>query len=155
MLSCVESNIFRYSSPSNIILLLEAYTHPPTVFLALYHLTLAVAAFTYTAFSAATFLSWYGKLSKHMLSWASGGVVEYSHHNKMSYSSKQKHGVTWESPTVSNSLRMISSECNTVEPRIFPVGVVLCNLAVEYNVAAFSELPFAAPWQGRLSRGYE
>ena len=36
---------------------------------------------------------------------------------------------------------------------IFPVGVVLCNPAVEYNVAAFSELSFAARWQGRLSRG--
>ena len=36
---------------------------------------------------------------------------------------------------------------------IFPVGVVLRNPAVEYNVAAFSELSFAACWQGRLSRG--
>ena len=37
---------------------------------------------------------------------------------------------------------------------IFPVGMVLHNPAVEYNVAAFSELSFAARWQGRLSRGY-
>ena len=29
----------------------------------------------------------------------------------------------------------------------------MCNLAVEYNVAEFSELFFAARWQGRLSRG--
>ena len=36
---------------------------------------------------------------------------------------------------------------------IFPVGVVLCNPAVEYNMAAFSELSFAVRWQGRLSRG--
>ena len=36
---------------------------------------------------------------------------------------------------------------------IFPVGVVLHNQAVEYNVAAFSELSFPARWQGRLSRG--
>ena len=36
---------------------------------------------------------------------------------------------------------------------IFPVGVVLSNPAVEYNVAAFSELSFAVRWQGRLSRG--
>ena len=36
---------------------------------------------------------------------------------------------------------------------IFPVGVVLRIPAVEYNVAAFSELSFAARWQGRLSRG--
>ena len=36
---------------------------------------------------------------------------------------------------------------------IFPVGVVLRNPAVEYNVAAFSELSYAARWQGRLSRG--
>ena len=36
---------------------------------------------------------------------------------------------------------------------MFPVGVVLRNPAVEYNVAAFSELSFAARWQGRLSRG--
>ena len=35
----------------------------------------------------------------------------------------------------------------------FPVGVVLRNLAVEYNVAVFSELSFAVPWQVRLSRG--
>ena len=35
---------------------------------------------------------------------------------------------------------------------IFPVGVVLRNPAVEYNVAAFSELSFAVRWQGRLSR---
>ena len=28
-----------------------------------------------------------------------------------------------------------------------------CNPAVEYNVAVFSELSFAARWQGRLSRG--
>ena len=35
---------------------------------------------------------------------------------------------------------------------IFPVGVVLRNPAVEYNMAAFSELFFAARWQGRLSR---
>ena len=27
------------------------------------------------------------------------------------------------------------------------------NPAVEYNVAAFSELSFAVRWQGRLSRG--
>ena len=33
------------------------------------------------------------------------------------------------------------------------VGVVLCNPAVEYNIAAFSELSFAVYWQGRLSRG--
>ena len=33
------------------------------------------------------------------------------------------------------------------------VGMVLRNPAVEYNVAAFSELSFAARWQGRLSRG--
>ena len=36
---------------------------------------------------------------------------------------------------------------------IFPVGVVLRNPAVEYNVAAFSELSFAVRWQGRLSKG--
>ena len=36
---------------------------------------------------------------------------------------------------------------------IFLVGVVLRNPAVEYNVAAFSELSFAVRWQGRLSRG--
>ena len=35
---------------------------------------------------------------------------------------------------------------------IFPVGVVLHNLAVEYNVAVFSELSFAAHWLGRLSK---
>ena len=29
----------------------------------------------------------------------------------------------------------------------------MCNPAVEYNVAAFSEFSFAARWQGRLSRG--
>ena len=29
----------------------------------------------------------------------------------------------------------------------------MCNLAVEYNMAAFSELSFVARWQGRLSRG--
>ena len=34
-----------------------------------------------------------------------------------------------------------------------PVGVVLRNLAVEYNVAAFSELSFAVRCQGGLSRG--
>ena len=28
------------------------------------------------------------------------------------------------------------------------------NLAVEYNVATFSELLFAVCWQERLSRGY-
>ena len=31
-----------------------------------------------------------------------------------------------------------------------PVDVVLRNLAVEYNVAPFSELSFAVRWQGRL-----
>ena len=31
--------------------------------------------------------------------------------------------------------------------------MVLRNPAVECNVAAFSELSFAARWQGRLSRG--
>ena len=31
------------------------------------------------------------------------------------------------------------------------VGVVLCNPAVEYSVAAFSELSFAECWQGGLS----
>ena len=36
---------------------------------------------------------------------------------------------------------------------IFPVGVVLRNPAVEYSVAAFSELSFAAHWRGRLTRG--
>ena len=36
---------------------------------------------------------------------------------------------------------------------IFPVGMVLRNPAVEYNVAAFSVLSFAVRWQGRLSRG--
>ena len=36
---------------------------------------------------------------------------------------------------------------------VTPVGVVLRNPAVEYNVAAFSELSFAVCWQGRLSRG--
>ena len=36
---------------------------------------------------------------------------------------------------------------------MFLVGVVLRNPAVEYNVAAFLELSFAARWQGRLSRG--
>ena len=30
--------------------------------------------------------------------------------------------------------------------------MVLHNAAVEYNVAAFSELSFAVCWQGRLSR---
>ena len=30
----------------------------------------------------------------------------------------------------------------------------MCNLAVEYNVAAFSELSFAVRCQGGLSRGY-
>ena len=34
-------------------------------------------------------------------------------------------------------------------PVLFPVGVVLHNLAVEYNVVAFSELSFAVRWQGR------
>ena len=42
---------------------------------------------------------------------------------------------------------------NSWSSGIFPVGVVLRNPAVEYNVAAFSELSFAARWQGRLSRG--
>ena len=28
------------------------------------------------------------------------------------------------------------------------------NPAVEYNVAAFSELSFGVRWQGRLSKGY-
>ena len=37
---------------------------------------------------------------------------------------------------------------------IFPVGVVLRNLAVEYNVAAFSELSFPVRWQGMQSRGW-
>ena len=36
---------------------------------------------------------------------------------------------------------------------MFPVGVLLRNSAVEYNVAAFSELSFAIRLQGRLSRG--
>ena len=37
---------------------------------------------------------------------------------------------------------------------MFPVGVVcVIYLAVEYNVAVFSELSFAVRWQGRLSRG--
>ena len=39
------------------------------------------------------------------------------------------------------------------EVSLIPVGVVLRNPAVEYNVAAFSELSFAVRWQGRLSRG--
>ena len=34
-----------------------------------------------------------------------------------------------------------------------PASVVLRNPAVEYKVAAFSELSFAARWQGRLIRG--
>ena len=32
---------------------------------------------------------------------------------------------------------------------IFPVGVVLRNPAVEYNMTAFSELSFAVRWQGK------
>ena len=36
---------------------------------------------------------------------------------------------------------------------IFPPGVVLCNQAIEHNVAMFSELSFAVRWQGTLSRG--
>ena len=36
---------------------------------------------------------------------------------------------------------------------IYPVGVLLCNQAIEHNVAVFSELSFAVRWQGRLSRG--
>ena len=39
---------------------------------------------------------------------------------------------------------------------IFPVGMVLRELAVEYNMAALSELSklsFAVCWQGRLRRG--
>ena len=36
---------------------------------------------------------------------------------------------------------------------MFPVGVVLRNPAVEYNVAAFSELSFSVRSQGRLSGG--
>ena len=45
------------------------------------------------------------------------------------------------------------SQCNSGASGIFPVGVVLRNPAVEFNVAAFSELSFAVRWQGRLSRG--
>ena len=37
-------------------------------------------------------------------------------------------------------------------PVLFPVGIVLRNLAVEHNVAVFFELFSAARWQGRLSR---
>ena len=44
---------------------------------------------------------------------------------------------------------------NTGAYSIFPAGMVLRNPAVEYNVAAFSELSFAVHWQGRLSRGYD
>ena len=36
---------------------------------------------------------------------------------------------------------------------IFLVGMVLCNRAVELNVAAFSKLSLAVRWQERLSRG--
>jgi len=36
---------------------------------------------------------------------------------------------------------------------IFLVGMVLCNRAVELNVATFSELSLAVRWQERLSRG--
>ena len=36
---------------------------------------------------------------------------------------------------------------------IFPIGVVLCNGAVEHNVAVFLELSFAARWWERLRRG--
>ena len=36
---------------------------------------------------------------------------------------------------------------------MFPVGVVLRNPAIVYNVAEFSELSFAVRWQGKLSRG--
>ena len=36
---------------------------------------------------------------------------------------------------------------------IFPVGMVLCNPAVEYNMAAFSELSFPVRWERGLSRG--
>ena len=36
---------------------------------------------------------------------------------------------------------------------VFLVGVVLCNQAVEHNVAAFSELSSPVRWQERLSRG--
>ena len=37
---------------------------------------------------------------------------------------------------------------------MFLVGVILHNPAVEYNVAAFSELSFVVRWQGELNRGY-
>ena len=36
---------------------------------------------------------------------------------------------------------------------MFPVGAVLRNPAVEYNVAVFSEPSFAVRSQGGLSRG--
>ena len=38
----------------------------------------------------------------HVLSWTSGDVTMISYPNKMAYSGKHKHGITWESPISSN-----------------------------------------------------
>ena len=40
-------------------------------------------------------------------------------------------------------VRYSKMSLNSGASGIFPVGVVLCNRAVEYNVAVFSELSFA------------
>ena len=52
-----------------------------------------------------------------------------------------------------NNFVLYSEVPNTGASGIFPVGVVLHNWAVEYNMATFSELSLAVCWQGRLSRG--
>ena len=58
-------------------------------------------------------------------------------------------GHHWE-PTFCSLYKVVP---NSGASDIFPVGVVLCKLAVNHNVTVFSELSLVVCWQGRLSRG--